>query len=115
MLAHDYGVTVGQELLARGAPIDSIAFLNGHKTELDLNAVMRKRLTITGSTLRPRPEADKAAIAAQLREKVWPRIAAGEIRPLIHATFPLAKAADAHAMMESSEHTGKIMLSVREG
>jgi putative PIG3 family NAD(P)H quinone oxidoreductase len=90
----------------------SIAFLRGSKTELDFNAVMRKRLTLTGSTLRPRPVADKAAIADKLRAQVWPKLADGSIRPLIHATFPLKEAAKAHALMESSEHIGKIVLTV---
>ncbi len=88
-----------------------IAFLRGAKTEIDLNPVMRKRLTITGSTLRPRSVADKGAIAVQLREKVWPLIEAGKVRPLVHATFPLAEAAQAHTLMESSAHIGKIILT----
>jgi putative PIG3 family NAD(P)H quinone oxidoreductase len=90
----------------------SIAFLRGSKVELDFNAVMRKRLTLTGSTLRPRPVADKAAIAEKLRVQVWPKLADGSIRPLVHATFPLDEAAKAHALMESSEHIGKIVLTV---
>ncbi len=92
----------------------SIAFLRGSKTEIDFNRVMRNRLTLTGSTLRPRPIADKAAIASRLREHVWPKLSDGSIRPLIHSTFPLAEAAKAHALMESSEHIGKIVLVVRE-
>ena len=92
----------------------SIAFLRGSKTEIDFNRVMRNRLTLTGSTLRPRPIADKAAIASRLREHVWPKLSQGSIRPLIHSTFPLAEAAKAHALMESSEHIGKIVLVVRE-
>lgn len=91
----------------------SIAFLRGSKAEIDFNRVMRNRLTLTGSTLRPRPIADKAAIAQKLEEHVWPKLAAGSIRPLIHSTFPLAEAAKAHALMESSEHIGKIVLVVR--
>jgi len=73
--------------------------------------MMLKRLTITGSTLRPRTVAQKAEIAAELREKVWPLIEAGKVKPLIHKTFPLAQAADAHALMETSTHIGKIMLT----
>ena len=72
--------------------------------------VMLKRLTLTGSTLRPQPVERKGEIAQALKEKVWPLIAAGEIKPVIHAIFPLSKAADAHEMMESSRHIGKIML-----
>ncbi len=90
----------------------SIAFLRGSKAEIDFNGVMRKRLTLTGSTLRPRPIADKAAIADKLLEHVWPKIASGAVKPLIHATFPLAEASKAHALMESSEHIGKIVLVV---
>ena len=89
----------------------SIAFLRGAKSEIDFNAVMRKRLTLTGSTLRPRPVSDKGAIAAKLRAQVWPKLAAGTIRPVIHSTFPLADAAGAHALMESSAHIGKIVLT----
>jgi NADPH2:quinone reductase len=92
----------------------SIAFLRGSKTTLDFNAIMRKRLTLTGSTLRPRPVADKAAIADKLKAQVWPKIAEGAIRPVIYKALPLAEAAAAHALMESSEHIGKIVLVVRD-
>jgi NADPH2:quinone reductase len=77
-----------------------------------MGQVMRRRLTITGSTLRPRPVAFKAAIAANLRQHVWPLIEAGKIKPVIHQRFPLEQAAQAHAMMESSAHIGKIMLEL---
>ncbi len=90
----------------------SIAFLRGPRTEINLEPIMRKRLTMTGSTLRPRPIADKAAIGAKLREHVWPKIADGSIKPVIHTTFPLAEAAAGHALMETSTHIGKIMLVV---
>jgi NADPH2:quinone reductase len=80
----------------------------------DFVTVMTKRLTITGSTMRPRSTAQKGAIAAALRDKVWPVLDAGRCGPVIHATFPLAEAAAAHAMMESSAHIGKIMLRVAE-
>jgi NADPH2:quinone reductase len=90
-----------------------IAFLQGSKVqEFDFIPVLVRRLTITGSTLRPRTAAQKAAIAADLRTKVWPVLDAGRCAPVIHATFPLAEAAEAHRMMESSEHIGKIMLTV---
>ncbi|MAF01180.1 MULTISPECIES: NAD(P)H-quinone oxidoreductase [unclassified Herbaspirillum] len=89
-----------------------IAQLGGSKGELDMGQVMRRRLTITGSTLRPRPIAFKAAIAANLRQHVWPLIEAGKIKPVIHHRFPLEQAAQAHAMMESSAHIGKIMLEL---
>ena len=90
-----------------------IAFLQGSKLEaFDLMPVMTRRLTITGSTMRPRSTAQKGAIAAALREKVWPLLDAGRCAPVIHAMFPLAEAAAAHALMESGTHIGKIMLHV---
>ena len=90
-----------------------IAFLQGSKVqEFDFVQVMVRRLTLTGSTMRPRTTAQKGAIAAELREKVWPVLDAGRCAPVIHATFPLAQAAEAHRLMESSQHIGKIMLSV---
>ena len=89
-----------------------IAFLRGPKTELDVNEVMRRRLTITGSTLRPRPVAFKGAVAERLRERVWPLIESGKIKPVIYKTFPLAQASEAHKLMESSTHIGKIVLTL---
>jgi NADPH2:quinone reductase len=74
--------------------------------------VMRKRLTITGSTLRPRPVAFKGALAKSLREKIWPLIESGKIKPEIYKTFPLEQAADAHRLMESSQHIGKLVLTL---
>lgn len=88
----------------------SIAFLRGPKVELNLMPVMLKRLTLTGSTLRARSTAQKAALAATVREKVWPLVTGGQVRPVIAKTFPLDAAADAHRLMESSTHIGKIML-----
>ncbi|MTJ80182.1 MAG: NAD(P)H-quinone oxidoreductase [Telmatospirillum sp.] len=90
----------------------SIAFLNGSKVEVNFMPVMLKRLVLTGSTLRSRPVAEKAAIARELKEKVWPLLDSGQIKPRIAATFPLAAAADAHRLMESSQHIGKIVLDV---
>ena len=90
-----------------------IAFLQGSKVEeFDFVQVMVKRLTITGSTMRPRTAAQKGAIAAELHELVWPVLNAGRCEPVIHATFPLAQVAEAHRLMESSVHIGKIMLSL---
>jgi NADPH2:quinone reductase len=90
-----------------------IAFLQGSRVQdFDFIPVLVRRLTITGSTLRPRTTAQKAAIAADLRARVWPVLDAGRCAPVIHATFPLAQAAEAHRLMESSEHIGKIMLTV---
>ncbi|WP_270938059.1 NAD(P)H-quinone oxidoreductase [Falsiroseomonas oryzae] len=90
-----------------------IAFLNGHVAEsVDLRPIMVKRLTVTGSTMRPRTTAEKGAIAAALEAKVWPLLAAGKCGPRIFQVFPLAQAAEAHRLMESSTHIGKIMLTV---
>ena len=89
-----------------------IAFLGGSKAEVNFMPVMLKRITISGSTLRARPVDFKGAIAQNLRDKVWPKIEAGEIKPVVHATFPLAEAAGAHRLMESSAHIGKIALMV---
>ena len=90
----------------------SIASLRGGKVELAIMTMMAKRLTITGSTLRPRSVAQKGAIAAAVRAEVWPLVETGKVRTLVHATFPLADAAGAHALMESSAHVGKIVLTV---
>jgi NADPH2:quinone reductase len=98
--------------LADDGRIVLIALLGGARAQVDLGQVLRRRLTITGSTLRPRPIAFKAQIARELRERVWPLIESGKIRPVIYQTFPLAAAAEAHALMESSAHVGKIMLDV---
>ena len=88
----------------------SIAFLGGSKAEINFMPVMLKRLTLTGSTLRPLPIERKGEIARALEKTVWPMIANAEIAPVIHATFPLQDAADAHTLMESSQHIGKIVL-----
>jgi NADPH2:quinone reductase len=99
--------------LALDGRLVMIAFLQGSKVqEFDFVHVMVKRLTITGSTMRPRTTAQKGAIAAELREKVWPALDMGRCPPVIHATFPLAEAAEAHRLMETSAHIGKIMLAV---
>jgi putative PIG3 family NAD(P)H quinone oxidoreductase len=92
-----------------------IAFLQSSKAEIDFRHIMIRRLTVTGSTLRPRPVALKAAIADALRRDVWPLLEKGAVRPVIHATFPLDEARAAHELMESSAHQGKIMLEVRSG
>lgn len=89
-----------------------IAFLRGAKMELNLAPVMMKRLTITGSTLRSRPIAHKAAIAAALQKTVWPLLANGAVRPIIDRVFPLTDAAAAHALMESNRHIGKLLLQI---
>ena len=88
-----------------------IAVQGGTKSEFNAGLVLRRRISITGSTLRPRPVAFKAAIAQALRKNVWPLIEAKKIRPVIHSTFPAAEAAKAHALMESNQHVGKIVLT----
>ncbi|HLA77167.1 MAG TPA: NAD(P)H-quinone oxidoreductase [Vicinamibacteria bacterium] len=98
------------EALAVEGRLVQIAFLKSPKVEVSLAVLMQKRLTITGSTLRPRSVAEKGAIADALRRRVWPLLEAGTVRPVIHSTFPLADAADAHRLMESSLHIGKIVL-----
>ncbi len=111
MVAGDY---LPREIncLADDGRIALIALLGGSKATVDLGQVLRRRLSISGSTLRPRPVGFKAAIAWRLQDKVWPLIEAGKIKPVIFQTFPLAQAAQAHALMESSTHIGKIMLQV---
>jgi len=89
-----------------------IAFLEGGKAEIDFRPLMMKRQTITGSTLRARPDAQKSAIAVSLREKVWPLLEAKKVKPVIHKTFALDEIVEAHRLMESSAHIGKIMLKV---
>ncbi len=99
--------------LAIDGRLVQIAFLQGSKVEnFDLTPIMTRRLTVTGSTMRPRSTAQKGQIAAELRAKVWPLLDAGKAGPVIYKVFPLAEAAAAHALMESSEHIGKIMLTV---
>lgn len=100
------------QALGKDGRLVQIAFLQGSKVEVDLMPVMLKRLTITGSTLRARPVAEKGAIAQDVREHVWPLIEAGLVKPVIFETFPLAEAASAHRLMESSRHVGKIVLTV---
>lgn len=87
-----------------------IAFQNGPKTQINLTPILLKRLTLTGSTLRPRSVAEKAAIAQGLREKVWPLLASGRVQPVVHAVFPLREAAAAHGLLESGTPIGKIVL-----
>jgi len=100
------------DVVAFDGRIVNIAFLEGSKVEIDFVRLMVKRLTHTGSTLRAQATSAKAAIARAVEEKVWPLLAAGRCRPLIHTTFPLTEAARAHALMETSAHIGKIVLTV---
>jgi NADPH2:quinone reductase len=109
MVAGEY---VARELpcLADDGRLVIIAVQGGSRAQIDAGAVLRRRLTITGSTLRPRSVPFKAAIARALREKVWPWLEAGKVRPVIHGVFPAAEAARAHALMESNQHIGKLVL-----
>jgi NADPH2:quinone reductase len=110
MVAGSYVSREVQSLAADGRLV-IIAVQGGVKAELDAGLVLRKRLTITGSTLRPRPVAFKAAIAQALHRHVWPMIEAGKVSPIIYREFDAVDAAQAHALMESSQHTGKIVLT----
>lgn len=107
------GAYVARELecLAEDGRLVIIAVQGGVKAEINAGMVLRRRLTITGSTLRPRPVAFKAAIARSLRERVWPLLASGQIKPVIHQVFPAEQAAVAHELMESNRHIGKLVLS----
>lgn len=111
MVGGDY---VGRNLavLGKGGRLVQIAFQNGTKAEIAVHAIMIKQIVFTGSTLRPRPVAEKGVIAQSLLENVWPLIAAGKVKPLIHSTYPLQDASRAHALMDSSAHIGKIVLTV---
>ncbi len=111
MVGGDY---VAREIncLADDGRLAVIALLGGMTATLDLGQLLRRRLTVTGSTLRPRSIAFKAAIAANLRQRIWPLLEAGAIKPVIYQSFPLEHAAQAHALMETSTHIGKIMLKV---
>jgi putative PIG3 family NAD(P)H quinone oxidoreductase len=97
--------------IAPGGRLVVVSLIGGNHTEINLNTVMRKCLTLTGSTLRSRSVAEKAMIADAVRRHVWPLIAAGRVRPPIYATFPLDRACEAHLLMESSQHIGKIVLT----
>jgi putative PIG3 family NAD(P)H quinone oxidoreductase len=110
MVAGDY-VAREVQCLAEDGRIVIIAVQGGIKSDFNAGLVLRRRLTITGSTLRPRSVAFKGAIARALREHVWPLLVAGRVRPVIHSTFAAAEAAKAHALMESNQHIGKIVLT----
>jgi NADPH2:quinone reductase len=110
MVAGDY---VARELqcMAEDGRLVIIAVQGGVKSEIDAGAVLRRRLVITGSTLRPRPVAFKSDIANSLRAKVWPWLESGRVKPVIHQVFPAAEAAASHALMESNQHIGKLVLT----
>jgi NADPH2:quinone reductase len=109
MVAGDY-VTREIGCLANDGRIAIISVLGGMKAEVDVGQLLFRRLSIIGTTLRPRSEAFKAAIAAELRQRVWPLLASGRIRPVVARVFPAAQAAEAHTLMESNQHIGKIVL-----
>jgi putative PIG3 family NAD(P)H quinone oxidoreductase len=111
MVGGDY-VARNLSLLAEDGRLVQIAVLQGATATVDASLVMRRRLTFTGSTLRPRSIEEKARLAAALKREVWPLLSAGTIRPQVFATWPLAQAAQAHAVMESSAHIGKLVLTV---
>lgn len=111
MVGGDY-INRNLSCLAMDGRLVMIAFLQGAKAEVNFAQVMMKRQTITGSTLRPRSVAQKGAIAAALKTQVWPLLDSGKVAPVLFKTFPLGEAAAAHALMESSAHTGKIVLTV---
>ena len=98
------------DLLAPEGRLCFVALMRGTRVEADFGLIQRKHLTVTGSTLRPRPIEQKAAIIAALKEKVWPLFKAGKLRPFTYQQFPLTQAAEAHRLMESSQHIGKILL-----
>ncbi len=100
------------DCLADDGRIVIIAIMGGSKAEVNTGQILRRRLTITGSTLRPRPVAFKHQITKELHQTVWPLLNAGQLKPVIYKTFSLEQAADAHRLMESSEHVGKIVLTV---
>ena len=99
------------ECLAEDGRLVIIAVQGGVKAEFNAGLVLRKRLTITGSTLRPRSLEFKTAVAQALKEKIWPLLASGTIKPVVHSTFAAADAFKAHALMESNQHIGKIVLT----
>ena len=109
MVGGDYFARNIDALAVEGRLVE-IATLQGVKAEVNIQTIMQRRLTITGSTLRARPVADKGAIAAELRQHVWPLLESGAVKPIVHATFPLRNAAEAHRVMESSAHIGKLVL-----
>ncbi|MBX2805618.1 MAG: NAD(P)H-quinone oxidoreductase [Hyphomicrobiales bacterium] len=111
MVGGDY-IQRNLDCIAEDGRIHQIAFLRGAKANVDFTRLMIKRITLTGSTLRPRSIAVKAQLARALEDQVWPLLSNGSVRPVIETVFPLEKAADAHRLMEESRHIGKILLTV---
>jgi putative PIG3 family NAD(P)H quinone oxidoreductase len=112
MVAGSY-VQRNLEIAAVEGRVVTISLLGGSRAEINMGMLLTKRLTLTGSTLRSRTIAQKAAVADAVRRNVWPLLVAGRVRPVIYATFPLAEASEAHRLMESSKHIGKIVLTVQ--
>jgi NADPH2:quinone reductase len=111
MVAGSY-VARNLEIAALEGRIVMISLIGGARAEVNLGTILTKRLTLTGSTLRSRTVAQKAEVADAVKKNIWPLLAAGRVRPIIHATFPLAEAGEAHRLMESSNHIGKIVLTI---
>jgi putative PIG3 family NAD(P)H quinone oxidoreductase len=111
MVAGSY-VARNLDIAALEGRVVTISLLGGSRAEINMGLILTKRLTLTGSTLRSRSVAQKAEVAAAVLKNVWPLLAAGRVRPVIHATFPLAEASEAHRLMETSSHIGKIVLNV---
>jgi NADPH2:quinone reductase len=111
MVAGSY-VPRNLEIAALEGRIVMISLIGGSRAEINMGTILTKRLTLTGSTLRSRTVAQKAEVAAAVRKNIWPLLAAGRVKPIIHATFPLAEASEAHRLMETSNHIGKIVLTV---
>jgi NADPH:quinone reductase len=111
MVAGSY-VQRNLEIAAVEGRVVTISLLGGSRAEINMGLVLTKRLTLTGSTLRSRTVAQKAAVADAVRKNVWPLLATGRVRPIIYATFPLAEASEAHRLMETSNHIGKIVLTL---
>ncbi|RMD47146.1 MAG: NAD(P)H-quinone oxidoreductase, partial [Alphaproteobacteria bacterium] len=114
MVGGDY-IARNLRALADDGRLVFIAFLGGPRAEINFAPIMTRRLTVTGSTLRPQSDLAKARIADELREKVWPEVIAGRIRPVMDSRFPLIQAADAHRRLEEGAHVGKIVLEVAGG
>jgi len=111
MVAGSY-VQRNLDIAAVEGRVVTISLLGGSRAEINMGTVLTKRLTLTGSTLRARNVAQKAAVADAVRKNVWPLLASGKVRPVIFATFPLGEASAAHRLMETSNHIGKIVLTI---
>jgi NADPH2:quinone reductase len=111
MVAGSY-VARNLEIAALEGRIVTISLIGGSRAEINMGTILTKRVTLTGSTLRSRTVAQKAAVADAVRKNIWPLLAAGRVRPTIHCTFPLAEASEAHRLMETSNHIGKIVLTL---